>query len=44
MTTTNQDDGNNGEAGGSGVWCISTTVYNDKREVRPPADHFKRLL
>jgi hypothetical protein len=43
-TMINHDDGNDREAGGSGVRHISITVCSDKRPTRPPADHFKRLL
>jgi hypothetical protein len=32
------------EAGGFGVRCISTVARSDERSVRPPTDHFKRLL
>jgi hypothetical protein len=41
MTMT---DGNDGEAGGFDVRCISATAHSDKRQVRPPTDHFRRLL
>jgi hypothetical protein len=43
-TTTSHDDGNDWEAGGSGVGRISTTARSDKRMGRLPMDHFKRLL
>jgi hypothetical protein len=43
-TTTDLDDGNNGEAAGAGVRGISTTTHSDKHQARPPTDHFKRLL
>jgi hypothetical protein len=43
-TMTGHDDGNNGEAGGSDVRCSSTAACSDKRQARPPMDHFKRLL
>jgi hypothetical protein len=26
------------------VWCTSIVMCNDKRHVRPPTDHLKRLL
>jgi hypothetical protein len=29
--TTDHDDGNNGEAGGSNAWRVSTTAHSDKR-------------
>jgi hypothetical protein len=38
MTTTN------GTAGGSSVRRTSTATCNNKRQVRQPTDHFKRLL
>jgi hypothetical protein len=41
---TEHDNDNDGEAGGSIVRCISTATHSDKRQVRPPMDHFKRLL
>jgi hypothetical protein len=44
MTTTDNDDSNDGEASDSGMMCISTTARSDKREARLPTDHFKRLL
>jgi hypothetical protein len=44
MTKTDHDDSNDGEAGGSGVRHISTAAHSDKCQVRPPMDHFKRLL
>jgi hypothetical protein len=44
MTTTNYDDGNNGKACGSSMGHATTTAHNDKRQARPPTDHFKRLL
>jgi hypothetical protein len=43
-TTTSRDDSHDWEAGGFDVRCISTTTHNDKRSVRLPTDHFKRLL
>jgi hypothetical protein len=44
MTMTGHDDGNDGEAGGSGVRCSSATARSDKRLARLPMDHFMRLL
>jgi hypothetical protein len=44
MTMTDRDDGNDGEAGGSGMRHISTTNHSDKRQARPPTDHYRRLL
>jgi hypothetical protein len=41
---THRDDGHGWEAGDSDVRCISTIARNDKHPVRPPTDHFKRLL
>jgi hypothetical protein len=43
-TMTEHDDDNNREAGGSGMRRVSTTTHNDKRQARPPMDHFKGLL
>jgi hypothetical protein len=44
LIVTDQDDDNNKKVGGSGVGHVSTTVHNNKHQVRPPTDHFKRLL
>jgi hypothetical protein len=49
MTTTSRDgtshdDGRDWEAGGSDMGCFSTTVHSNRRLVRSPTDHFKRLL
>jgi hypothetical protein len=41
---TNHGDGNDREAGGSGVRHISTAARSDKRQARLPTDQFKRLL
>jgi hypothetical protein len=43
-TTTDHDDGNHREASGSVVSRIWTTTHSDKCQLRPPTDHFKRLL
>jgi hypothetical protein len=43
-TMTDHDDGNYGKAGGSGAGRVTTTAHGDKRQTRPPTDHFKRLL
>jgi hypothetical protein len=37
-------DGDNEEAGGSGVSRGATTIGSSKRQVWPPIDHFERLL
>jgi hypothetical protein len=42
--TTNHDDGNDGGGVGSDMRHILTAAHNDKRQARPPTDHFKRLL
>jgi hypothetical protein len=42
-TMTSCDDGHDWKAGGSDVGCILTTTCSDKRPMRPPTDHFKRL-
>jgi hypothetical protein len=42
-TMTSHYDGHGWEVGGSGVRRISTAARSDKRPVRPPRDHFKRL-
>jgi hypothetical protein len=44
MTTTDHDDSNDGEAGSSSVRHIPTAAHSNKRQARPPTDHFKRLL
>jgi hypothetical protein len=44
MSTTDHDDGNDGEAGGSGMRRIPTAACGDKHKARPPTDHFKRHL
>jgi hypothetical protein len=44
MTTTNYDDDNNGKADGSDMGRVTTVALSDKRQARPPTDHFKRLL
>jgi hypothetical protein len=44
VTMTGHDDGNDGEAGGSGKRRISIVAHHDKHQGRPPIDHFKRLL
>jgi hypothetical protein len=44
MATTDHDDGNDGEAGGSGVRHVLSAGHSDKHQARPPTDHFKRLL
>jgi hypothetical protein len=41
---TDHDNNNDREVDRSGVRCISTTVHSDKRQVRLPTYHFKRLL
>jgi hypothetical protein len=43
-TTSTHDNGRDWEVGGFGVRCISTDVHSSKNPVRPPTDHFKRLL
>jgi hypothetical protein len=43
-TTTDHDDGNDGEACGSSVRHTPTAAHSDKRHVRPPIDHIKSLL
>jgi hypothetical protein len=43
-TTTDHDDDNCRKAGGSSVGHIVTTAHGDKHQVRPPIDHFRRLL
>jgi hypothetical protein len=44
VTTTDCDNANDGEVGGSDVRCISTAAHGDKRQVSLPMDHFKRFL
>jgi hypothetical protein len=44
MTMIGHDDGNDGEAGNSGVRHSSATARSDEHQARPPKDHFKRLL
>jgi hypothetical protein len=41
MTTTDYDDG---KAGGSGMGRVMIVTHSDKRQARPPTDHFKRHL
>jgi hypothetical protein len=36
--------GNDSEASSSSVRCTLTAAHSDKRQVRPPTEHFKRLL
>jgi hypothetical protein len=43
-TTADRDDGSYGKAGGSSARRITTATHNDKRQARPPMDHFRRLL
>jgi hypothetical protein len=38
------DDSHDWEVGGSGTRCISIATRSDKHSVRPPMNHFKRLL
>jgi hypothetical protein len=38
------DDSHDWEAGGSGTRCMPIATHNDKHSVRPPMNHFKRLL
>jgi hypothetical protein len=35
---------NNGKAGDSNMGRFMTTAHSDKRQARPPTDHFKKLL
>jgi hypothetical protein len=44
MTTTSYDDSHDWEVGGSRAAHISTAVLSDRRLMKPPTDHFKRLL
>jgi hypothetical protein len=44
MTTTSRNDGHDWEAGSFDTRHISTTARSDKCLMRPPIDHFKRLL
>jgi hypothetical protein len=44
MTTTDHNDGNYGKVGGSDAEHIATTAHSDEHQVRPPTDHFRRLL
>jgi hypothetical protein len=44
MTMTDHDGGDDGEVGHSGARCVSTAAHGNKREARPPTDHFKRIL
>jgi hypothetical protein len=44
MTTTDHDDGNDKKAVHSDVGRVVTAAHSDKRQVRPPTDHVKRLL
>jgi hypothetical protein len=37
-------NGNDGEAGDSGVRHISAIARSDKHQVRPPTEHFRMLL
>jgi hypothetical protein len=43
-TMTIHDDGNDAEAGGSGMKRSSIATRSDKCQARPPTDHFKRLI
>jgi hypothetical protein len=43
-TTTDHDDSDGRKAGGSDRGHIMTATRSDKRQVRPPIDHFTRLL
>jgi hypothetical protein len=43
-TTTIRDDGHDWEVGSSGVRHTSVDVHSVKCPMRPPTDHFKRLL
>jgi hypothetical protein len=44
MTMINHNDGNDVEAGSSGMRHIPTAACSDKHQARPPMDHFMRLL
>jgi hypothetical protein len=44
MTLTSHNDGHDWDVGGSSVRHISTATHSDKRPVRLPMDHFKRLV
>jgi hypothetical protein len=44
MTVINHNDGNDVEAGSSGMRHIPTAACSDKHQARPPMDHFMRLL
>jgi hypothetical protein len=41
---TDHDDSNEGMVGSSSVWRVTSAVHSDKRQVRPPMDHSKKLL
>jgi hypothetical protein len=43
-TMTSRNDGRNWDMGGSSTRHTTTAVHSDKRTVRLPTDHFKRLL
>jgi hypothetical protein len=43
-TTTDHNNGNDGEASGSSVRCILIAAHSDKRQPRPPMHHYKRPL
>jgi hypothetical protein len=43
-STTDNDDGNDGEASGFSVRCSSAIAHSDKPQARPPTDNFKRLM
>jgi hypothetical protein len=38
------DEGNDKKAGGSGGGHIATISHSNKHHMRPPTDHFKRLI
>jgi hypothetical protein len=44
MTTVDYDDGKNEKVGSFGKGHVMTAVQSDKRQARPPTNHFKRLL
>jgi hypothetical protein len=44
MTMIGHDNSNDEKVGGSSMRRISTAACSDKRQVRSPTDHFKRLL
>jgi hypothetical protein len=43
-TTIDHDDGSYGKAGGSGTGHVMTAAHGDRHQVRPPTNHFRRLL